>query len=329
MKKFGALLLCFIMLLPCVSASAGTLRESGASIIIHGDSPWYILDDAWVEGTCKTETDAYGNLFISVKDFGALFGMNVNYNDVDKSIYVCHEGREIWQGLDTPVMFVDSLPYPNPAAYLSESGEVMIPAEPYASVFGYHGTFSVTEDYAPGQLAFNHPGKVFTIDSISVNKAMQMVTVFGKDGNENIRPLRHFLCSTGAPMGLTPNGTFSAKPLVYSTPDNPWYFFSLNNCWILYCTQLTGNICFHSVPFNGLGVHTLSHSGYQAMGSPASHGFIRLLIEDAKFIWENCKDVPVTIDNGAYDETLDVIKKELQANRPTYTDYVAKLSEIY
>ena len=158
---------------------------------------------------------------------------------------------------------------------------------------------------------------------------MQMVTVFGKDGNGNIKPIRHFLCSTGAPLGLTPNGTFPAKPLTYSTPENPWYFFSLNNCWILYCTQLTGNICFHSVPFNGYGVQTLSYSGYQAMGFPASHGCVRLLIEDAKFIWENCKGVPVTIEEGAYDETLNAMKTNLQSARPTYNEYVGQLREIY
>lgn len=329
MKRIGVLLVSFLLLFPCVSRAAEPLHESGANIILHVDSPWHIYDGNWTECTQKTEMDEFGTLFISVSDFSALFNIAVNYNDSDKSIYVLHEGREIWQGLNTPVMFVDKLPYPNPAAYLSETGEVMIPAEPYASVFGYRGVFSTSEAYAPGQIEFNHPGKVYTIDHIDVNKAMQMVTVFAKDGNENIRPIRHFLCSTGAPLSLTPNGTFSAKPLTYGAAVDPWYFFALNNCWILYCTQLTGNICFHSVPFNGFGAGTLSYSGYHAMGNPASHGCIRLLIEDAKYIWENCKDVPVTISDGFLDENLSAIKQTLQANRPSYADYVAELVKNY
>ncbi len=329
MKRIGALLVCFLFLLPASAMAAETIYESGANIIIHADSPWYIYDGQWTEGAQKTEKDEYGMLFMSISEFSSVFNIPVHYNSEDKSIYVLHDGREIWQGLDTPVMFVDKLPYPNPAAYLSETGEVMIPLEPYASVFGYRGVFSTSEAYAPGQIEFTHPAKVYTIESIDVNKAMQMVTVFAKDGNGNIRPIRHFLCSTGAPLSLTPNGTFTAKPLTYGAAVDPWYFFSLNNCWILYCTQLTGNICFHSVPFNGFGAATLSSSGYHAMGNPASHGCIRLLIEDAKYIWENCKNVPVTISDGFMDENLSAIKQNLQANRPSYTDYVAELMKTY
>ncbi len=329
LKRIGALFFSFLMLFPCAVSADQTITESGANIIVHADSPWYIYDGAWTEGTLKTEKDEYGNIFISASDFSAIFGIPVHFNSEDKSIYVLCEDREIWQGLDTPVMFVDKLPYPNPAAYLSETGALMIPVEPYASVFGYIGVFSVSEEYAPGQIEFTHPGKVYTIDRIDVNKAMQMVTVFKKDGNGNISPLRHFLCSTGAPLSLTPNGTFYAKPLTYGAAVDPWYFFSLNNCWILYCTQLTGNICFHSVPFNGFGASTLSQSGYQAMGNPASHGCIRLLIEDAKYIWENCKNVPVTISDGFYDDSLAAIKEGLQAARPTYRDYVAELQKSY
>ncbi len=329
MKRIGILLLAFLLFFPCVSSFGATIQESGASIILHGDSPWYIYDGQWVEASSPTERDANGNLFISVSDFRMIFGLNITYNEEDRSIYVSHAGREIWQGLDTPVMFVDQLPFPNPAAYMSESGNVMIPAEPYASVFGYKGVFSTSEAYAPGQLELTVPTKIYTIDRMEVNKAMQMVLVYGTDAAGNQKVVRHFLCSTGAPLSLTPNGTFWTKPLTYAAAGNPWYFFSLNNCWILYCTQLIGNICFHSVPFNGLGASTLSQSGYSAMGHPASHGCIRLLIEDAKFVWENCKNVPVTISDGYYDETLNAIKQNLQSARPSYQDYVAELQKVY
>ncbi len=330
MKRVLVLFLTCLILFGAMSASAVTLTENGANIILHADSKWYIYDGDWREASQVIEKDANNNIFISVNDFRSIFQCNIMYSYDDLSIYVQHEGREIWQALFTPVMFVDKLPYPNPAPYISSiSGEVMIPAEPYASVFGYTGTFSVSPDYAPGQLALSVPTKIYTIDHLEINKAMQMVIVHGKDALGTVKPIRHFLCSTGAPVSLTPNGTFYARPLSYSANNNPWYYFSLHSCWVLYCTQISGNICFHSVPFNGYGASTLSSSGYAAMGNPASHGCVRLLIEDAKFIWENCKNIPVVISDGYYDETLKVIKNELQSARPSYYDYVANLKKIY
>jgi len=120
-----------------------------------------------------------------------------------------------------------------------------------------------------------------------VNMTMQLVTVCGTDELGATVPLKYFLCSTGSPVSLTPNGTFYARPLSYTSAQNPWYYFSLHNCWVLYCTQISGNICFHSLTFNQYGANSLSQSAYKALGNPASHGCIRLLVEDAKFIWEN------------------------------------------
>ena len=330
MKRIGVLCLVLLLLCACIPASCATLKEGGASITLHANSSWHIVDGEWLPFSHATEMDSMGNLYISINDFRSIFKCRLTYSFNDFSIYVQHEGREIWQALNTPVMFVDKSPYPNPAPYISSvGGDVMIPAEPYASVFGYKGEFVVLPSYAPGQLNLTLPQREYKITHIEVNKAMQLVSVCGTDEFGTSVPLRYFLCSTGNPVSITPNGTFPARPLTYNSANNPWYFFSLHNCWVLYCTQITGNICFHSLTFNQYAAGSLSQSAYNALGNPASHGCIRLLVEDAKFIWDNCRGIPVVISDGYYDETLNSIKQQLQLARPSYQEYVSSLMNNY
>jgi len=331
LKRIGSLLLVLLLLFAAVPASAASvIRENGWSVILHADSPWYILDGEWLEASHSFEKDENGNLFISVNDFRAIFKCNLTYTYEDCSIYLNENGREIWQGLHTPVLFVDKVAYPHPAAYISSvGGDVMIPAEPYASVLGYVGSFSTSPDYAPGKLSLVRPSQEYKISGLEVNKAMQMVTVYGTNVAGETKALKYMVCSTGNPVSLTPNGTYYARPLTYSKAGDPWYFFSLHNCWILYCTQITGNVCFHSVTFNQRGVNTLSQSAYANLGNAASHGCIRLTVEDARFIWENCKGVPVYITDGAYNETMQDVKAQFLDTRPTYSEYVASLQGNY
>ncbi len=330
MKRIGSLLIAMLLLLCAVPASAGSVVSDGGSIVLHVNSPWYISDGEWLQASHAFEQDENGVLFISVNDFRSIFNCHITYSYTDFSIYVMHEGREIWQGLNTPIIFVDKRPYPNPAAYISSvGGDVMIPAEPYASVLGYKGYFSSSPTYGPGQLNLSIPSISYNISSIEVNKTMQTVTVYGTDSSGFTKALKHFVCSTGNPTSLTPNGTYSARPLTYAKAGDPWYYFSSFNCWILYCTQITGDICFHSVTFNNRGVNSLSQSAYNNLGNPASHGCIRLSVEDARFIWENCKGVPVHITDGSYNDNLQGIKTQFANTRPTYSDYVSSLYGKY
>ncbi len=45
---------------------------------------------------------------------------------------------------------------------------------------------------------------------------------------------------------------------------------------------------FHSIPYNRKSDSSISKSALSALGEPASHGCIRLRVEDAQFIAENC-----------------------------------------
>ena len=55
-----------------------------------------------------------------------------------------------------------------------------------------------------------------------------------------------------------------------------------------YCSQISGDYLFHSVPYNSMDIYDLDTAMYNQLGTLCSHGCIRLTIEDAKWIYDNC-----------------------------------------
>ena len=80
----------------------------------------------------------------------------------------------------------------------------------------------------------------------------------------------------------TPTGTFTD-----TGPGARWHFFTKFNCWAQYAFYIEGDIMFHSVLYNQQG-GKVTQSSVNHLGSKASHGCVRLSVEDAKWIWENC-----------------------------------------
>ncbi|MBQ7718560.1 MAG: L,D-transpeptidase [Clostridia bacterium] len=300
-------------------AEAAVVYKEGSEITFHNASPWYIKDDVWING--KHYAERTGDvLYISLEDFGGAFRCYTFFNPDENSVFVSFADKTIWQGVGVTDLYIDNVAYENPAPYISEeSGEVMIPLEPYASVIGYKGEFEVKEDYPPGQMTLKREKTPYTLTSLEVNKAAQLVTVYGKDPSGNIEPVRYMLCSTGV-NNSTPSGTFRVSPL-----GGEWYFFSKFKCYVLYASQIVGDVCFHSIPHNGYSFASMSAAGYSVLGSPASHGCIRLLAEDSKFIHQNCRGLSVVITNGYTNETTNSIRAQLLASKPSYSEYISKM----
>lgn len=60
------------------------------------------------------------------------------------------------------------------------------------------------------------------------------------------------------------------------------------NVWGQYCTQIVGDILFHSVPYKQNRKDTLVSAYYDRLGMKASMGCIRLTTIDALWIFSNC-----------------------------------------
>ncbi len=127
---------------------------------------------------------------------------------------------------------------------------------------------------------------------IRVNRALNTVTVYerNEDGTYG-EPFRVMECSSG---GLkTPLGTFS-------TTDQYEWRPLVNHVYGQYCTRITGQILFHSVPYYTEDPSDLESEEFNKLGNDASQGCIRLRVCDAKWIYDNC---PAGTVVEIYDDT--------------------------
>ena len=125
-----------------------------------------------------------------------------------------------------------------------------------------------------------HPYKIY------VSRKRQRVEVYmWNDSAEDYTiPYKSFICSTGKKGTETPAGTF----FMDTGPAARWHKFTEFNCWAQYAYNIHRNVLFHSVLYKKNDERTLQRSSVSNLGRAASHGCVRLKVEDAKWIWDNC-----------------------------------------
>jgi len=121
---------------------------------------------------------------------------------------------------------------------------------------------------------------------IGVDIGRQRVYVYEWDGSDYEEQIMRFKCSTGLPGYDTPVGTYQAGGKV--TFDE-WYYFAEYNCYAKYAYRIVGGIMFHSVLYNS-SKQGPTNSSVNALGKKASHGCIRLSVDNAQWIAENCPE---------------------------------------
>ncbi len=120
---------------------------------------------------------------------------------------------------------------------------------------------------------------------IRISTKEQRVYVYTHDDKDEYNiEVKKFICSTGLNDTPTPKGTFTN-----TGPGARWHYFKKFKCWAQYAYYINGDIMFHSVLYDEQDVSTLRQGSVNALGSKASHGCVRLKVEDAKWIYENCK----------------------------------------
>lgn len=126
---------------------------------------------------------------------------------------------------------------------------------------------------------------------LKINRQQNVVTVYEKDeAGEYTVPMKAILCSTGL-RNATPKGTFQLS--------SKYIWRELNGgVYGQYASRIVGGVLFHSVPYTSKNKATLSVSKYNKLGQQASMGCVRLTVEDAKWIYDNCP-------SGTYVEIYD------------------------
>ncbi len=119
---------------------------------------------------------------------------------------------------------------------------------------------------------------------LKVSTEDQRVYAYGLDDNNEYTVLvRTMKCSTGKNATPTPKGTYQST----TGPGARWHYFKKYNCWAQYAYYIEGDIMFHSVLYNQKD-GPVTRSSVNNLGRKASHGCVRLSVEDAKWIWQNC-----------------------------------------
>ena len=127
---------------------------------------------------------------------------------------------------------------------------------------------------------------------IYVNRTENCVTVMEKqpDGTETV--VKVMVCSCGKAGHRTPEGTF------YTSDYYDWRML-VDGSYGKYAVRFNNRILFHSVPYKKESSDTLKWDQYNLLGENASLGCVRLAVEDAKWIYDNCKKgTQVTVYSG-------------------------------
>ncbi len=149
--------------------------------------------------------------------------------------------------------------------------------------------------------------------SLVVDVRNQVITAYGLDeNNEYTAVVRRMICSTGTYATPSDVGVWKLNSGRSRFPLFPKF-----GVYVQYWTPIVNGIGFHSVIYNTKNTMDLAVGSYNQLGTRASHGCIRLLVDDAKWIYENAgKGTQVTItDKLPSDPELTQSVKPAPLNR--------------
>jgi len=137
---------------------------------------------------------------------------------------------------------------------------------------------------------------------VEVDRGKQVVTVYTLDEFGEYRHIaREMICSTDTFNRKPPNGIYRLDGehkrwlTTVATPQS----------YAQYATRIASKILFHSIPYKTKSPNDMDTKAYNDLGTNASIGCIRLLCEDAKWIYENLPTgTPIRFLTSPRDEDL-------------------------
>ena len=134
--------------------------------------------------------------------------------------------------------------------------------------------------------------------TLMVDRLNQIVRAYTYDETGAYTVLvREMICSTGTSKYPTPLGT-----TIMPSKRARWGYFPTWDSHAQYLTRIDSANAFHSVLYYQADETLLAESSFHDLGTPASHGCVRLYVSDAKWIYDNCKaGTIITVYEGEYD----------------------------
>lgn len=186
---------------------------------------------------------------------------------------------------------IDLLNYKDPGKFLVDvySGNTFLGSTTFQAETGEVGRTGWFYEngykfyYKAGKKLTDLTGMVSGPYKISVNRLCNVITIYAIDGgNGYIIPVIAFTCSTGLPGMETPLGDY------YTYAKNRWEEL-MGPSWGQYSARVVDGIYIHSMPSGIPNSHYgIDPNEYNKLGSPASHGCIRVNVHDAKWIYDHC-----------------------------------------
>lgn len=127
---------------------------------------------------------------------------------------------------------------------------------------------------------FNPSSKYITVD-----RTRGLTTIYGYNSETGAydTPIKAMICSVGNPISLTEVGIYNIGwQLQYKQMVGPGYI-----CWAPYVSQIYGAVYFHGVASSTPDLQSVAKVDFNALGTPQSHGCVRLAACDAKWIYYN------------------------------------------
>lgn len=153
--------------------------------------------------------------------------------------------------------------------------------------------------WSPDEVVFaNTDPDLYTIKVDLTNK---VVTVYERVDNDPYAKIaRQSICTTGTNSDKTPTGKWRLD-----LTRRRFGYFSKYNCYAQYWVHVVGGIYFHSILYNTPVEGDFTSTSYRALGTQASHGCIRMLVEDVRWLYYNCPPGTLCIvEYGEKDEEL-------------------------
>ena len=144
--------------------------------------------------------------------------------------------------------------------------------------------------------------------SLEVDVNNQLIKIYERDENgEYTKFVRAMWCSTGTKSFPSELGTFTLTQRRARWAEFPTWGGGKAQYWV----RITPEIAFHSVIYNANDNKAVNMKSVNALGKRASHGCIRLTLQDAKWMYLNAGEgVQVTIhEDAAIDPELKAAYK--------------------